>query len=87
MIKYAIYHMENFKGGAFYPIIITLVKITAAIVAEIGSCFLLVQASSVKLCLIFFMGMSIIANIDNMMSKTVTNFSIASEISKNPIIY
>ena len=79
--------MENFKGGVFYPIIITLVKITAAIVAEIGSCFLLVQAGSVKLCLIFFMGMSIVANIDNIMSKTVTNFSIPSEIAKHPIVY
>jgi len=87
MIKYAIYHMENFKGGAFYPIILTLVKMTAAIVAEIGSSFLLVQASSIKLALIFFMGMSIVANIDNIMSKTVTNFSIGSEISSNPITY
>jgi len=87
MIKYAIYHMENFKGGAFYPIIITLVKMTAAIVAEVGSCYLLVQSSSIKLALIFFMGMSIIANIDNIMAKTVTNFSIGSEISKNPIKY
>lgn len=87
MIKYAVYHMENFKGGAFYPIIITLVKMTAAIVAEIGSSFLLVQAGSIKLALIFFMGMSIVANIDNIMAKTVTNFSIGSEIAKNPIKY
>ena len=87
MIKYAVYHMENFKGGAFFPIIITLVKITCAIVAEIGSSFLLVQASSVSLALVFFMGMSIVANIDNIMAKTVTNFSISSEIANNPIQY
>lgn len=87
MIKYAIYNMENFKGGAFYPIMLTLVKMTAAIVAEFGSSFLLVQAGSVKLALIFFLGMSIVANIDNMMAKTVTNFSIGSEIAKNPIKY
>jgi hypothetical protein len=54
---------------------------TAAIVAEIGSAYLLVQAASVKMCLIFFMGMSIVANIDNIMSKTVTNFSIGTEIA------
>jgi hypothetical protein len=42
MIKYAIYNMEKFKGGAFYPLIISLVKITGAIVAEVGSSYLLV---------------------------------------------
>jgi hypothetical protein len=39
------------------------------------------------MALIMFMGMSIVANIDNIMAKTVTNFSISSEIANNPIEY
>ena len=64
---------------------LSIVKITGAIVAELGSAYLIVQASTVKLSLISFLGMSVVANIDNMMALTVTDANIAYEIAKNPI--
>jgi len=87
MIKYAIYHQENFKGGSFYPLMITLVKISGAIVAEIGSAYLLVQAHTIVAALISFMGMAIVANIDNIMASTVTSFNIGQELAANKIQY
>ena len=87
MLKYAIYNMEKFNGGAFYPIILTLVKITGAVTAEVGSSYLLVQAKNIVGALISFLGMSIVANIDNIMAKTVTNCNMGAELSSNPIMY
>ena len=87
MIRYANTHMENFKGGAFFPLLITLVKACGAIVAEIGSAYLLVLSTSVVGALISFLGMSIVANIDNMMVKTITTCETGLEISRNPIKY
>ena len=87
MIKYAIYNMEKLKEGALYPIIITLVKITGAVVAEVGSSYLLVQAKNIVGALISFLGMSIVANIDNIMAHTITTTNIGAELSSNPIMY
>ena len=44
MIKYALFNQEKFKGGAFFPLLITLVKVAGAVVAEVGSAYLLVQS-------------------------------------------
>ena len=37
--------------------------------------------------LVSFLGMSIVANIDNIMGKTITHCDIAQEIANNPIHY
>ena len=85
MIRFALFNNERFKAGVFFPMTLSIVKITGAIVAELGSAYLIVQASTVKLSLISFLGMSVVANIDNMMALTVTDANIAYEIAKNPI--
>ena len=66
---------------------ITLVKITGAIVAEVGSSYLLVQAHSIVAALISFMGMAIVANIDNIMAHTVSSFNIGEELANKKIQY
>ena len=67
--------------------ILSIVKISGAIIAEVGSAYLLVQAPSVKLSLAFFLGMSVVANIDNIMAMTVTDVNIGVEMSKETIQY
>jgi hypothetical protein len=73
MIRYGLYNSESFKAKVTIPMILCLFKITGAIVATVGSAYLICQAKTCSQCLIFFMGMSIVANIDNLMALTVTN--------------
>ena len=87
MIKYGLYNSENFKSKATVPMLLCIFKITGAIVATVGSSYLICRAQTCSQCLIFFMGMSIVANIDNLMALTVTNMNISSEISNNPIYF
>ena len=87
MIKYGLYNSENFKSKATIPMLLSLFKITGAIVATVGSSYLICRASTCSLCLIYFMGMSIVANIDNLMALTVTNVCIGTEMAANPIYF
>ena len=87
MIRYGLYNSENFKAKATIPMILSLFKITGAMVATIGSAYMICQAKTCSQCLIFFMGMSIVANIDNLMALTVTDSAIVNEMSSDPIYF
>jgi hypothetical protein len=87
MIKYAIYNQEKFKGGAFLPMLLALAKAFGSIMAEFGSAYLIVRAPTVAVCLVSFLGMSLIATIDDIMAKTITGADISGEISGTPIMY
>ena len=73
MIRFAAYASERFKGGPYYPLILAIIKFTGALLAEAGSAYLIVQASNVKGTLGAFLGMSIVANIDNYHIKNICN--------------
>jgi hypothetical protein len=85
MIRFGVYNSERFKSGPFFPMVLCIVKIFGAVVAEVGSAYLLVQAPTVKLTLAFFLGMSVVANIDNIMALTVTDVNIGLEMEKETI--
>lgn len=85
MIRYGLYNSEHFKAKVTVPMILCMFKITGAIVATVGSAYLICQAKTCSQCLIFFMGMSIVANIDNLMALTVTNQDIGAQMKENPI--
>ena len=87
MIRFGAFAARRFKGGPFYPLILAIVKFTGAILAECGSAYLIVQASNVKGTLGAFLGMSIVANIDNYMAKTITEVNIGAEMGKEKIKY
>ena len=87
MIRYGLYNSENFKAKATIPMILSLFKITGAMVATVGSAYMICQAKTCSQCLIFFMGMSIVANIDNLMALTVTDSAIVNEMSSDPIYF
>ena len=87
MIRFAAYASERFKGGPYYPLILAIIKFTGALLAEAGSAYLIVQASNVKGTLGAFLGMSIVANIDNYMAKTITEVNIGTEMGKEKIKY
>ena len=87
MIKYSIFNQEKFKGGAFCPMILALSKAFGSIMAEFGSSYLIVRAPNVATCLVAFLGMSLVANIDDIMARTVTGVNIGDEIGSNPIMY
>ena len=87
MIKYSIYHQEKFKGGASLPILLASAKAFGAIMAELGSSYLIVRSQNVQQCLVAFLGMSIVANIDNIMANTITGVNLQEEINKEPIMY
>jgi hypothetical protein len=81
MIKYSVFNQEKFKGGAFLPMLLALSKAFGSIMAEFGSSYLIVRATNVATCLVAFLGMSLVANIDDIMAKTVTGANIGEEIS------
>ena len=87
MIKYSIYNQEKFKGGAFLPMILACAKAFGSIMAELGSSYLIVRSVNVAKCLIAFLGMSIIANIDNIMANTLTGVDLSGEMAKRPITF
>lgn len=87
MIRFGVYNNERFKAGPFFPMVLAVVKILGACVAEVGSAYLIVQAPDVKLSLAFFLGMSVVANIDNIMALTVTDVNIGVEMAKETIQY
>lgn len=85
MIKYAIFNQEKFKGGAFLPMLLAFSKAFGSIMAEFGSSYLIVRSVNVATCLVSFLGMSLVATIDDIMAKTVSGVNIGDEISSNPI--
>jgi hypothetical protein len=42
MIRFGVYNQERFKAGPFVPMVLSLVKISGAVVAEVGSAYLIV---------------------------------------------
>ena len=88
MIRFALHNFNRFKAKSTIPLILCIFKISGAIIATLGSQYLIVQAKTVKEALIFYMGMFIVAQIGNIMALTVTNVDIGSEINKESnIIY
>jgi hypothetical protein len=55
--------------------------------AEIGGAYLVTQQESVSKCIVSFMGMVIIANIDNIMAETINNIDISADMKKNKVKY
>ena len=82
MIRFALHQSKRFKAGNIIPLILCIFKITGAIIATLGSQYLIVQAMTVREALIFYMGMFIVAQIGTIMALTVTNVDIGSEINK-----
>jgi hypothetical protein len=87
MIKYAIFNQEKFKGGALLPMLLAFSKLFGSIMAEFGSSYLIVRSTNVATCLVSFLGMSLVATIDDIMAKTVSGANIESEIADTPIKY
>lgn len=87
MIKYSIYNQEKFKGGAFLPMVLASSKAFGSIMAEFGSSYLIVKSQNVATCLVAFLGMSLVANIDDIMAKTVTGADISGEMGEKPITH
>ena len=87
MIKYAIFNQEKFKGGALLPMLLAFSKLFGSIMAEFGSSYLIVRSVNVATCLVSFLGMSLIATIDDIMAKTISGVNIGDEMGSNPIKY
>jgi len=61
-------------------------KLFGSIMAEFGSSYLIVRSTNVATCLVSFLGMSLIATIDDIMAKTITGANIGEEMSSNPVM-
>ena len=62
-------------------------KLFGSIMAEFGSSYLIVRSVNVATCLVSFLGMSLIATIDDIMAKTISGVNIGDEMGSNPIKY
>lgn len=67
--------------------LLALSKFFGSLMAEFGSSYLIVRSVNVATCLVSFLGMSLVATIDDIMAKTISGVNIGDEISSNPIKY
>ena len=87
MIQYAVNNSNKFmQGSCFFPMIIAICKFSGALLAEVGTAYFMLTYTSVAQIIGGYVKFSIVAKMDNIMAKTLTNINIGAEMSAEPIM-
>jgi hypothetical protein len=87
MIQYAVNNSESFiQGSCFFPMVIALCKFGGALLAEVGTAYFMLTYTSIAQVIGGYVKFSIVAKIDNIMSKTLTNVNMKGMMKEKPIM-
>jgi len=88
MLQYSLYNNFKFpERSAFYPLMLTFMKMTGAFIAEYGNIFNIMRYNNVNSVIGGYVTMSIITKIDDIMALTLTSVDIGGEYAAKPIMY
>lgn len=85
MIKYLSNHSEDFDD-VDAPFLIAMMKLTSSVLTEIINIFLICGQNTIMDCIMNFIALGIICEIDKHYASSLRNFKLAKSLDRPPVI-